>query len=143
MNNPNRPDNTENRFRARMHRSTRRVFYWTSAWLLATALLAFGPKWLWPEVPILTFVALAINILVGIGMVVASKNHLKDMDEMHQRVQLEAMAITLGVALLVGIPWSLLNSLGVVPIPAEFSHVVLLMGLTFLTTTCLGLRRYR
>jgi uncharacterized membrane protein len=135
------PQTQNDHFQSRILRSTRNLAYWTGAWLLSTALLAFGPEFLWNEVLAMTFVALAINLLVGVGVIFSSMKHLKDQDELHQRVLLNAMAITLGVTMIAGIPYSLLDAYGVVD--AEIARLYFLMSLTFMTAVVVGLKRYR
>ena len=42
-------------------------------------------------------------------MIVANKNHLRGLDEMQQKIQLEAMALALGVGLVAGLGYSTLS----------------------------------
>jgi uncharacterized membrane protein len=138
METPNKP------YESRVRKSTLKLFYWTVAWLLATALLAFGDKFLWQEGnTVLAVIAFAIAVLVGIGMVIANKNYLKDLDELHQKVMLEAMGITLGVPLAVGMPYTLLIEAGVAPSEDWFAYLLILMSLTFMASFIAGLRRYK
>ena len=63
-------------------------------------------------------------------MIIANRDHLKSLDELQQKVQLEAMSITLGVGLIAGLAYSNLDTSNVVPFDAEISHLVIGMGLT-------------
>ncbi len=116
---------------------------WTLGWVLTMALATFGPPWLWNDHKLWTLGAIALNTLLGIGMVLANIKHLKTLDEMQQRIQLEAMGITLGVGLVVGMSYSNLDISNVIAIDAEISVLVIIMGLTFLTATLLGAKRYK
>lgn len=138
-----KPDTKEKHFQTRLVQSTRKVFYWTIAWMLATSVLAFGPKFIWSELRALTLVAVAINVLAGIGLIVVFKNHLKDSDELQQKIALEAMGITLGAVMVVGIPYELIREYNILPFRATVSHLYFVMGLTFMTFLYLGYRRYR
>ena len=73
----------------------------------------------------------------------ANKRHLKGLDEMHQKIQLEAMALSLGVGLVVGLAYSNLDVTNIIAFDAEISHLVILMGLTYLAGVVIGLRRFR
>lgn len=127
---------------SRKKANTRRLGYWTAAWVGTQAVAVFGPQFAWDN-NTLTWIALLINVLMGAGMVLANKRHLRGLDEMHQRVQLEAMALTLGVGLVVGLAYSTADVTNLIPADAEISHLIILLGLTYFTATVLGLRQYR
>ena len=116
---------------------------WTGAWLLALALLAFGPEFLWTGQLGLTLVAAAINLLTGVGWVLATRRHLGDLDDLHRKVLLEAMGITLGVAVIVSLPYTLLEGHDAAPFDAGSAALVILMSLTSIASVLAGLRRYR
>lgn len=129
--------------RSRVRRSTLRLLCWTVAWLLTTALLAFGPKFIWNEALGATLLALALNLGAGLGVILANRQHLRDLDEMIQKVLLEAMGITLGVVLVIGIPYSLLDAYDVFAFEADIAHLYFVMGLTLIASVVVGMRRYR
>ena len=124
-------------------RNTAVLAYWTLAWVLTMALATFGPRFIWQFNDTLTIIAILINTAIGFGMILANKRHLKGLDEMHQRIQLEAMGLSLGVGLVVGLAYSNLDVANIIAADAEISHLVILMGLTYLVGIITGLRRYR
>ena len=140
MSNPNTDSGS---WAANNTKNTIRLAYWTGAWLLTMAAANFGPKFFWDSNDLLTVVAIVINLAFGFGMILANKRQLKGLDELQQKVQLEAMGITLGVGLVVGIAYSNLDVTNVISSDAEISHLVILMGLTYLAGIVIGLRRYR
>jgi len=124
-------------------RNTALLGAWTLAWLATMALATFGPKFIWELNQGLTILAILINLGVGFGMIVANKRHLKGLDEMHQKIQLEAMALSLGVGLVVGLGYSNLDVTNIIAFDAEISHMVILMGLTYAAGVFAGVRNYR
>jgi hypothetical protein len=124
-------------------RNTIQLAYWTGAWLVTTAIATFGPVLIWEFSKIPTIIAISINLLVGFGMIFANKKHLKGLDEMHQKIQLEAMALSLGVGLVVGISYSILDTANVIAGDAEISYLIILIGLTYGVGVRMGLRKYR
>ena len=124
-------------------KTTARLGFWTLAWVLSMALATFGPKFIWDGNEPLTILGIIVNMLIGLGMILANKHHLRSLDELHQKVQLEAMALALGVAVVVGLAYSNLDIANVIDQDAEISHLVLLIGVTYLSSLILGLRRYR
>ena len=132
-----------NDWAANTARNTVRLGYWTAAWVVTMAVANFGPRFIWQQNESLTIIAILINLAIGFGMIVANKHHLKGLDEMHQKIQLEAMALSLGVGLVVGLAYSNLDVTNIIPFDAEISHLVILMGLTYLAGVVIGLRRFR
>lgn len=135
------PSESDDDLRSRVRRSTLRLLRWTVAWLLTTAILAFGPTLLWDNALGATLLALALNLAAGLGFVRANARHLRDLDEMLQKVLLDAMGITLGIVLIVGIPYSLLDK--VFAFEADIAHLYFVMGLTLIASVVVGMKRYR
>jgi hypothetical protein len=128
---------------ATVQSNTRRLGVWTVAWVVTMAIVNFGPRLVWGAIDWITAVAVVINLAVGAGMILANIRYLKSLDEMHQKVQLEAMGLSLGVGLVAGLAYSNLDATGLIGFHAEISHLVILMGLTYLVATVVGLRKYR
>ena len=128
---------------ARTRHNTIRLAFWTGAWVITMAVAVFGPQLVWGSSSSLTVLAVAANVLVGFGMIVANKTHLKGLDEMQQRIQLEAMAIALGVGLVLGLAYSAADTTNLIAFDAEISHLVMLIGLTYLAGIFFGHRNYR
>ena len=124
-------------------KNTLHLGYWTAAWLVTTALVSFGPIFIWEPNKLLTGLAILINLGIGFGMIMANKRHLNGLDEMQQKIQLSAMALSLGVGLVVGLSYSSLDVTNLIPFDAEISHLVILMGLTYLAGIIAGNRKYR
>jgi len=124
-------------------RNTRHLAYWTAAWVASQALAVFGPSHLWQSVQTLTALALIVNVLMGIGMILAFKRHLNGLDELQRRIQLEAMALCLGVGLVAGMAYSTLTLTDLVSFDAKISQLVMLMGLTYLVGVIRGHRKYQ
>ena len=123
--------------------NTHRLRNWTFAWVLTTALLAFGPRLLWDYQAIFTVAALVLNVGVGGGMILANRAHLQGMDEMQQRIFLEAAAITLGVGLVFACAYDLLDSVRLIAFEPKIAHVVIVMSLAFLGAMIAGHRKFQ
>ena len=117
--------------------------YWTGAWLVTMALATFGSQLLWQSNQLLTALAILLNVGVGFGMILANKNSLRGLDELQQKIQLEAMAVSLGVGLVVGLGYSVMDTSNLISFDAEISHLVILMGLTYSAGIFVGIRKYR
>jgi cyanate permease len=119
-----------------------RLASWTVAWTLSTALATFGSLFLWEGNTVLTALSIVLNLGVGIGMVLANRQFIEDSDELEKKVQLEAMALTLGLTLIVGIAYSIMDSTNLIPWDAEISFLVMFMGLFYLIALVFNRKRY-
>jgi hypothetical protein len=126
-----------------VRRQTLKLGYWTLAWVLTMALATFGPKFLWASSVEITTAAIGLNFLIGIGMIVANKNYFNSLDEMQQKIHLQAMGITLGVGLVTGLAYSNLDISNVISFDAEIPHLVVIMALTYLATLVTLTRKMR
>jgi hypothetical protein len=120
-----------------------RLFYWSIAWVLTTALAAFGPKLIWDFHTGLTILGVLFNLAVGFGMISATKRHLQGLDELHQKIFRDAAVLSLGVGLVCAISYELLEDIRLITFEPEISHVIILMTLTFVAGTIAGNRKYR
>ncbi len=127
---------------ARTRRNTVRLGIWTGAWLVTMAIAVFGPLLVW-EATIPTVVAIAANLVAGAGMIIANKNYVRGLDEMQQKIQLEAMALALGVGLVVGLAYSAMDITNLIGVDAEISYLVFVVSLTYSAGVLLGRRNYR
>lgn len=124
-------------------RNTVLLGYWTAAWLLTMALANFGPRLLWDSNDWLTGLAILLNLAIGVGVILTNKRHLQGLDELQRKIQLEAMALSLGVGLIFGLGYSNLDVTNLIAADAEISHLIILMALTYLFGIFLGHRKYR
>lgn len=124
-------------------RSTKRLAIWTGAWVLTMALANFGPVYLWAGDKLWTILAILLNTALGVVMIIVNKQQLQSLDEMQQRIQRDAMGITLGVGLVAGLSYSNLDTNNLIPGDAEISILVVIMSLTYLVTMVLVARKYR
>jgi hypothetical protein len=130
-------------FAERTKKNTIQLAFWTVTWIISLAVATFGHLYLWDSDSLVSIIAIFINLLIGFGMIIANKNHLKGLDEMQQKIQLDAMAISLGVGIVCGISYSLLDQTNLISYDAEISHLIILMGLTYSAGTIIGRNRYQ
>jgi len=123
--------------------SEAKVAYWGLAWLLATAGATFGPELLWGYGTLITSIGIAIQLALGFGMIWAFKGVLLAMDELQRLIQLEAISLALGVGVVVGVSYELLEDIKLITFQPEISHLIILITLTYLFGLFLGNRHYR
>ena len=133
----------ENPYRSRIWANNKRLACWYGAWVAATALMAFGPRFLWNNALMFTLLAVGVDLTFGVAMILATKRYVMELDELQRKVQLNSMGITLGVAVVVGVPLSVMDAYHVIPSHANIAYLLILMSLTFGVSNLYGTRRYR
>lgn len=124
-------------------RVTVRFAFWTTAWVAALALARFGPSLLWHALPAVTWIAVAINLTVGIGWVVAFARWLRGMDEFQRKVQLDALAVTLGAGFIVGFAHVVADAAGLIAYDLDIALFPVLLAVVYLGAIVIGWLRYR
>ena len=124
-------------------KNTKRLFIWSVVWVLATAGVAFGPKNLWNFNTLPTILGVLIHIGIGFGMIRVFKQYLLELDELQRKIQLDAMALSLGIGLVLGSSYELLEDIKLIPFEPEIPHLIILMILTYVVGTVLGHRKYQ
>ncbi|MCT7942036.1 MULTISPECIES: hypothetical protein [Shewanella] len=137
------PESINTDWKQRNNLNTKRLAKWTAAWVISLALATFGDKFIWQQDELITAIAIGVNFIIGIVMIMVNKQHLIDLDELQQKIQLNAMGLSLGIGLIVGISYSTLDTTGLISSDAEISHLIIVMGLTYMIGIILGNRKYQ
>jgi Heparan-alpha-glucosaminide N-acetyltransferase, catalytic len=130
-------------YQSRTLKNTLQLFSWASAWVGTCALMAFGPRFVWNKNLVFTLLAVGFNFCVGVGLIVAHKKYLAGLDELQRKVYLDALGITVGVVLIVAVPYAVLDRFNIVHLKGEVSDLLILMSVTFLASFLNGTWRYR
>ncbi|MDA9827623.1 hypothetical protein N9C11_05230 [Flavobacteriaceae bacterium] len=115
---------------------------WTLAWVVSLAFLTGAENTLWNDL-IYTKIGLLINLVIGIGMIVAHKNLFKTYDELQKKIQFEAMAITLGLAVVVGLTYEVSFDFGVIDKEPEFEYLMLFICFSYVASNIISAIRYK
>jgi len=124
-----------------LKKNTKILFIWTIAWVATLAILTFGSNELWDSLT-LTKIGFVINFAVGIGMIIANKNLIKCYDELQRKIHLEAMALTLGLTVVVGISYEISFDFGIINSEPETEYLIMFIGITYIVSVLLNFRRY-
>jgi len=132
-----------NEWEATQRKNVRLLAYWTGAWALTLALPAFGPKFLWDYNSSISILAILINTIIGAGMILVNRKYANGLDEMQRKIFMEAKALALGVGVVGGLSYSMLDAANVISSDAEIGHLVGLMGITYSIAYIVGSIRYK
>ena len=123
-------------------KQTKIMLAWTFAWLGSLAFLTGGENTLWDSL-LITKIGLLINLAIGIGMIIANKNLFKTYDELQKKIQFEAMAITLGLAVVVGIVYEVSFDFGVINSEPEFEYLMFFICFSYIASTIINSLKYK
>lgn len=96
----------------------------------------------------LSLPTLAVSILfiihtgIGIAMVFAYKRFLTELDEMERKIQLDALALSVGITIISFSSYSILDKNGILP-ELNLAYLIALMALTYIVGIIAGRIRYR
>ena len=124
-------------------KNVRRLAAWTWSWVATMAIATFGPEFIWDDHTVLTVLAVLVNFVNGILMIAANRDLFNNFDELERKIHLESLALTLGLAVVVGLSLSLLDTTNLISYNAEISHLVLFIGVIYLIIVGINSRRYR
>ena len=126
----------------RTRQSNKEIFTWTFSWVLSLAVVAFAPKFVWDFAPTYTLIALLVNLVLGYKMIIANKRSLDRMDELQRRIHFNAMAISLGVSMVFGAVYGLLDDVRLISFEPEPSNILFVMGISYIISVFVGLKKY-
>ena len=121
---------------------TKILIAWVFAWVVSTAFLSYGVNFLWDNL-LITKIGLLINLAIGVGMIIANKNLFKHYDELQKKIQFDAMALTLGLAVVVGLVYEISFDFGVIDSEPEFEYLVFFICFSYITSIIINSLRYR
>jgi uncharacterized membrane protein len=125
----------------RDRRNQRNIIYWSLAWIvpfLGTN-LAITNEWI--EGDALALAATAGVTGLGLGVLLAYRRFLSNADELMRKIQLDALALTVGVGVVSGFSYTLLERAEIVT-EADAMTLIMVMVVTYIIGIVVGLRRF-
>jgi hypothetical protein len=127
---------------ARDLRNANIVNMWALAWAASLLLISFLSGYDWYSSTIPTMIGLVIHAGIGLAMFFAYKRFLKELDEMERKIQLDALASSVGVTVIGFSTYSILEKAGNMPV-LEPHHLIVLIALTYMAGIIIGRIRYQ
>lgn len=125
------------------NRKIKKLAAWTWTWVATMAIATFGPKFIWDDHVFLSIFSLMVNFSTGILMILANRDLFNHFDELERKIHLEAIALTLGLTVVVGLTFSLLDQQDFIPFDADISFLVMFIGITYLVSVLVNSRRFK
>ena len=83
------------------------------------------------------------NLVVGVLWIVAYTRFLRAVDELQRKIQLDALAVTLGAGWIAGFGYVVADAAGLVQAEVNVAALPVLMSVVFLVAVAVGQIRYR
>ena len=125
------------------NKRVKKLALWTWSWVASLAIATFGPVFIWDDHTFLTIFAILVNLANGILMILANRDLFNHFDELERKIHLESMAISLGLAIVAGFTFSLLDQKDIIPFDAEIGFLVMFISITYLVSMVINTRRYK
>jgi hypothetical protein len=114
------------------------IIAWVGTWIAADKAELYE----WYTSNLFTYLAIAINAAIGLGVIVTYMRFLGELDEMQQKIQLNALALAMGVGLVGSVSYSLMESAGLIAKP-DLAVIIMLMSGTYSLAIINGRRKFR
>lgn len=115
---------------------------WVFAWMATLVVSDKAALYGWWSAEWITVLSIALNVAVGLMVVRAFLKMLRQSDELQRRIQLNALAVALGVSLLGAVTYSLLVTWGYIA-DEEVTDIIVLMCVSYSVAGFWGVLRYR
>ena len=132
-----------NNYPRRIAKGSLHLLCWSATWVATTALAAFGPRLIWDFATLPTIFAILVNLGIGFRLILQIKRYVQALDELGQKIFLDASAITLGVVMVCGVSYEPLEDIRLISGEPQISFLIALMSLTFMASHLAGHRKYR
>ncbi len=127
---------------ARPTRSTIRLFGWILVWVGTLILVDKAVLYGWYTSDFISVLGIVINAGMGLGVIVTFLRFLREIDEMQRKIQLDSLALSMGIGFVGSFSYTLLVTTGFVADP-EVRDIILLMAGTYMASLIVGQFRYR
>ena len=135
-------ETTETGFDTRFLKNNIRLLCWIFAWVGTIILVDKAVLYEWYSSDLISMVAIVINAGIGLGVIVTFMRYLNEVDELQRKIQLDALALSMGVGWVGGFTYSLLVTAQFVT-DNEVSDIIMLMTCTYMVGIIVGQVRYR
>jgi hypothetical protein len=127
---------------ARDIRNANLVNLWALAWVVTLALTTFLSSYQWYSSTTPTMIGFVVHSGIGLGMFLAYKRFLRELDELERKIQLDALAGSVGVTVVGFSAYSILEKAGFLP-DLKPSYLIMLIALTYIAGVIIGRVRHQ
>lgn len=120
-----------------------RLALWVGAWAATLALATFGPRHLWESNEAASWAAIVVNLVIGIGAIIANARYLREIDELQRKIMMDAVAVTLGVGWVGGFAYVAASSADLIGHDPDIGIIFMAQGIVYVIAIMVSNIRYR
>ena len=125
----------------RDRRNQRFALLWLFVWTLVWLAVSFGIEEGWLADRALAMTAVVAATLFGMAMMLAYWRFISQADELHRKIQLDALALGFGTGVVGTITYRLLEDAGAVS-PTDVADIAAIMMVAYAIGVVVGMRRF-
>jgi len=115
---------------------------WIFAWALSLGVISYLSDFQWYEAIWASTIGLVVHVGLGIGMVLAYKRFLSEADELEKKIQLDALALSVGVTIVAFSSYSVLEKIAGLPALTP-AYLIVVLALSYSVGLVAGRRNFR
>jgi hypothetical protein len=116
---------------------------WTLAWVASLAVARFVPDLLGEYQPFAAWIAIGLNLVVGIVWIFAHARYLRRLDDLQRKILMDALAMGLGAGLVGAMAASVANVAGLISFGADAATFAVVASVVYIIAVIVGNVRYR
>lgn len=133
---------TEKSYEARSAKDSIKLVVWMFIWMASLTVSDKAALYGWWESEWVTIFSIFITAMLGLGVLLLFRNMLARMDDLQRKIQLDALAVALGISLVGSAMYSLLVTWGYI-LDEEVSDIFVLMCVSYSAGVIFSVVKYR
>jgi len=127
---------------ARDIKNANRVNLLALLWAGTLAVTAFSKEYTWHNTMLFISIIFTLHTAIGIFMVLSFRKFLKELDDLERKIQLDALALSVGITIISFSSSSILSMVGIIE-KLDQSSLIMLMAITYMIGIVAGRIKYR
>jgi hypothetical protein len=133
---------TEKSYEARSTRDSIKLVVWIFTWMASLTISDKAALYGWWEGEWITILSILVTATLGLGVLLAFRNMLGRMDDLQRKIQLDALAVALGISLVGCAVYSLLVTWGYI-LDEEVTDIFVLMCISYSAVVLFSVVKYQ
>lgn len=118
------------------------VNFWALAWAITLVVISVLSDYGWYANNWLTFAGVVIHIGIGIGMILSYKRFITEADELERKIQLDALAVSVGATIVTFSSYSVLQKAINIP-ELSAAYLIVILSVAYAAGLVIGRMRFK
>ena len=111
-------------------------------WAGTLAITSLSREYTWHSTMLFISIIFTLHTAIGVLMVFSFRKFLKELDDLERKIQLDALALSVGITIISFSSSSILSMVGIIE-KLDQSSLIMLMAATYMIGTVAGRIKYR